>query len=419
MNYFQKLTAVFCCVVLLTSAGCANDQIVTEQVQQTEISLSWWGNDVRNKYTIQAVETFEQLHPEIKVKCSYSEWSGYETRNRIQMISDTEADVMQINYGWLNQYSADGEGYYDIYTLDAMDISQFSEDVLRYGLKEGHLNAVPIAMNAQTVYINKTIYDNYGLDVPKTWNDLFHAAEVMKADNIYPLSAASKPMWLYLISYTEQTTKKKMIDSDTGNLNFNANDFKIMIEFYQRLVNEHVMPQVDFYERLELDNETYAGAVAWISDAVNYFGSAISSGREIVVADYTSIDGSGSGEGWYAKPATMYAVSKNTQYPKEAGILLNYLMNSSQMAELQGIEKGIPLSASAQETLKKDNLLTGIQYEASQKMEGCTLGELNPILETGSMIDDFFTVCNDVIYEKKDIETASSELYTQIKTYFK
>jgi len=414
---FHKITALFCGLILLTASGCSSEPVVTEQVQQTEISLSWWGNDARNKYTIQAVEQFEKIHPEIKVKCSYSEWSGYETRNRIQMISDTEADVMQINYGWLEQYSPDGEGYYDIYTLDAMDISQFSEDVLRYGIRNEHLNAIPIAMNAQTVYINKTIYDNYGLDVPKTWDDLFHAAEVMKADDIYPLSAASKAMWLYLITYTEQATGKTII-SDSGKLNFNADDLKIMIQFYQRLVDEHVMPQIDFYQRLELDNEKYAGSVAWISDAVNYFGDAVSRGREIVAADYTTIDGSHIGQGWYAKPATMYAVSKNTEHPKEAAVLLNYLMNSSQMAKLQGIEKGIPLSAAAQEVLKTENTLTGIQYEASQKMEGCTLGELNPVLEKTAMIDDFFTCCNDVMYDVKEIDTASQELYTQLKTYF-
>ncbi len=418
MKYFHKLSALLCSAVLLTASGCASEPVVTEQVQQTEISLSWWGNDGRNKYTIQAVEKFEELHPEIKVKCSYSEWSGYETRNRIQMISDTEADVMQINYGWLDQYSPDGEGYYDIYTLNAMDISQFSEDVLRYGLKEEHLNAIPIAMNAQTVYINKTIYDNYGLEVPKTWDDLFHAAEVMKADDIYPLSAASKAMWMYLITYTKQKTGKTILN-DNGKLNFTAEDFKVMIEFYQRLVNEHVMPQVDFYQRLELDNETYAGSVAWISDAVNYFGDAVARGREIVAADYTTIDGKNPGQGWYAKPATMYAVSKNTEHPKEAAILLNYLMNSPEMAEFQGIEKGIPLSAAAQETLKQENLLTGIQYEASQKMEGCTLGELNPVLETGGMIDDFFSTCNDVIYEVKDIDTACKELYTAVNGYIK
>ncbi len=416
-GYFHRFAALLCCAALLTASGCSSEPVVTEQIQQTEISLSWWGNDARNKYTIEAVEQFEELHPEIKVKCSYSEWSGYETRNRIQMISDTEADVMQINYGWLEQYSPDGEGYYDIYNLNAMDISQFSEDMLRYGLKNDHLNAIPIAMNAQTVYINKTIYDSYGLDVPKTWDDLFHAAEVMKADDIYPLSAASKAMWLYLITYTEQAANKTIINN-SGKLNFNANDFKTMIEFYQRLIDEHVMPQIDFYQRLELDNEKYAGSVAWISDAVNYFGDAVAKGREIVAADYTTIDGTNPGKGWYAKPATMYAVSKNTEHPQEAAILLNYLMNSSEMAELQGIEKGIPLSAAAQETLKEQNLLTGIQYEASQKMEGCTLGELDPVLEKGGMIDDFFAACNDVIYEVKDIDTASSEVYAQIKSYF-
>ena len=416
-HLFYRTAALFCSAVLLTASGCSSEPVITEQAKQTEISLSWWGNDARNQYTIQAVEKFEELHPDIKVKCSYSEWSGYETRNRIQMISDTEADVMQINYGWLGQYSADGEGYYDIYNLNQMDISQFSEDFLRYGLKEDHLNAIPIAMNAETVYINKTIYDSYGLDVPKTWDDLFAAAKVMKADGIYPLSAAAKSMWLYLISYAEQTTGKPIV-TDDGKLNFKAEDFKVMVEFYQRLINEQVMPQVDFYQRLELDNETYAGCIAWVSDAVNYFGNAVSNGREIVAADYTTIDGSNPGQGWYAKPATMYAVSKNTEHPEEAAILLNYLMNSKEMAEFQGIEKGIPLSAAVQEVLKEENVLTGIQYEASQKMEGCTLGELNPILETDSMIDDFFTITNDILYEVKDIDTACADIYKQIKSYF-
>lgn len=418
MKMMKRFIALMSCAALTLSAGCGNKSKVTKQKKQVEISFSWWGNDARNKYTLEAVKKFERLHPEIKVNCSYSEWSGYETRNRVWMISDSESDIMQINYGWLSTYSSDGNGYYNLRELsDYLDLSTIPEDQLRYGYSNGVLNAVPIAMNTETVYINKTIYDKYGLDVPKTWDDLFAAAAVMKNDGVYPLSASSKSMWLYLITYAEQAQGKKIL-LDDGSLNFNANDIAVMIEFYKKLVDEKVMPLVEKYERIKLDNEEYAGAVAWVSDANSYFGDAVSKGREIVAADYTS-SGHNAGEGWYAKPATMYAVSKNTIHAKEAGMFLDFLLNSEEMAELQGIEKGIPISKNALETLRKKGTLKGLQYEASLKMKTCTLDELAPVLETSGFIDDFFASCTDYIYDKATLEEASTTFYEKAsKDYF-
>jgi len=419
MKLYQRITAAAAALVMLSATACSTDTIASKSGEQVDLIFSWWGNDSRNRYTIAAIEQFEELHPEINVECSYSEWTGFETRNKVQMISDTEADVMQINFGWLTTYSQDGLGYYDINELtDYFQIENFSDEVLEYGKKEGKLNAIPIAMNTETVYINKTIYDRYGLEVPKTWDDLFAAAQVMKPDGIYPLSAASKSMWLYLITYTEQAQRKTFLKNDK--LNFNAEDFQVMIEFYQRLINEGVMPQVEQYERLNLDNEMYAGAVAWVSDAKSYFGDAIENGREIVCADYTTIDGKDVGKGWYAKPATMYAVSKNTEHPKEAAMLLDFLLNSPEMASQQGIEKGIPLSSSALSTIEEEGLLDGIQYEASQKMEGVKLGQLDPVLENSKLIDDFFAAANDIIYEVTTPEEGCAALYDKVKAdYFK
>ena len=411
MKAMKKILAAVCCAALTLSAGCSSGPVVKSQTSQVEISFSWWGNDARNKYTIEAIEEFEALHPDIKVNCSYSEWSGYEMRNKVWMISATEADVMQINYGWLNTYSPDGQGYLDINDLSAfVDLNNFTEKDLEYGKIGRFLNAIPIAMNAETVYINKTIYDRYGLDVPKTWDDLFAAAKVMREDDIYPLSAASKSMWLYLITYEEQRTGRKILTAD-GDLSFNAGDFADMIQFYKKLIDEKVLPQVEYYERRELDNETYAGSVAWVSDAENYFGEAVEKGREIVAADYTTMDGNNVGEGWYAKPATMYAVSKNTAHPREAGMLLDFLLNSEEMAEHQGIEKGIPLSQSARDFMAEEGILEGIQFEASEKMSQYPLSELSPVLEDGGLIDLFFEYSNEFIFDKADAETAANSFY--------
>ncbi len=384
-----------CCV------GCSGDTVVTDQVVPKEISFSWWGNDIRHDYTLAAIETFESLHPNIKVKCHYSEWSGYQTRNDVRMVTHTESDVMQINYAWLNQYSNDGEGYYDINQLsDYVDLSNFTEEDLAYGMKNGKLNAVPIALNTMTVYVNKSIYDEYGLDIPETWDDFFAAAEVMNGEH-YPISMSKKSAWFFLASYVGQMTGKNIMD-DEGNITFGEEEAALMIKTYCDLVNKKVMPQVEYFDKLEIANGSYAGVLAWLSDAESYCGEAIANGYEISVANYTTINGNLSS--WYAKPATMYTIRKDAENPREAAILLDYLLNSPEMASYQQIEKGTPLSIAARQYLEENDMLNGIQYEAFTKMSESKdkLEVISPYFENDAMIDAFMNACNEVLFSKSD-----------------
>ena len=413
----KRLIAAFSAAVLaLCTVSCGEENVLLEQKEQTTITLSWWGNDTRTDYTLEAVGLFEKLHPEIKVKCSYSEWSGYEARSQVQMISGTEADVMQINVGWLSQYSPEGDGYYDIEKLsDEVDLSNFSEEMLDFGRRSGVLNAVPIAMNAETVYINKSLYDKYGLDVPKTWDDLFAAAKVMQPDGVYPLSGANKSLWLYCIAYAEQQNGKHFFNENSA-ITFGKDDLKMMIDLYTRMVSEGVVPKVEDYQKYNLDNLSYAGTVAWVSDAINLCGTAIDNGSEMIAADYTVFEGVESGVGWYAKPATLYAVSKNTEHPHEAGLLLDFMLNSREWAELQGVEKGIPVSTAARQYLDEAGQLTGLQYEASLVMESNeNVAPMDPTIENSDLYESFINSCDLVIYEKADLDEAAQELYDLYK----
>ena len=415
----KKMLVPLTAAALLLATGCGSDKVMRAHKEQVEITLSWWGNDVRHEYTIKAIDEFQQLHPDIKVNSSYSEWSGYEARNRVRMISGSESDVMQINVGWLTAYSPDGKGYYDIESLsEYVDLSSFAPEVLNYGRVNGILNGIPIAMNAETVYINKSVYEKYGLTVPQTWDDLNNAAKVMSPDGVYPLSGAEKSIWLYCIAYAEQVTGKSILNDD-GGLNFNADDLEVMLKFYTDLVEKKIIPQVEFYERLNINTGMYAGTIAWVSDANNYCGTAIKNGYEIVAAPYTAFSADKSGEGWYAKPATLYAVSKNTEHPREAGMLLDFLLNSKEMALLQGVEKGIPLSETAKNTLDEAELLVGIQYDASVVMdENNLIDKMDPILEDTDIIDKFTEVSNLVLYGKADLDAAAQQLYTDYKKMF-
>ncbi len=412
----RKALCLLCAFTMLAATGCSEEPIINTQTEQVEISFSWWGNDKRNIYTIKAIEEFEELYPNIKVDCDYSEWSGYETRSKIRMISNTESDVMQINYAWLSQYSPDGSGYYDLEKLsDTIDFSNFDEDILEYGRQNGVLNAVPIAMNTETVFINKTVYDSYGLDIPQTWEDLFSAAQAMNGE-VYPLAMQDKAAFLCIMAYAEQQSGKSFFDED-NNLEFGAEEIALMLDFYCSLVNNNVTPQWEYFNRLNMADGTYGGTVAWVSDAESYCGTAIENGYEMVAADYLTVNPSDTVSGWYAKPATMYAISKNTDHPEEAALLFNYLLNSSEMAELQGIEKGIPLSKSALSYLEDSDLLTGIQYEAYLRMEENmdSLKHISPYTEKTDILDLFKESFNEVLYEKNDVYLEAERLYEAIK----
>ena len=405
-----------CLLLAALLTGCTTAPQITEHRHQTAISFSWWGNDKRTDYTLEGVRQFEKLHPDIRVICSYSEWSGYEDRNRVQMMSDTESDVMQVNFGWLSKYSPDGTGYYDMEKLSGtLDLTAFSDSALEYGRRAGILNAVPIAMNTETVYYNQTVYEKYGLELPKTWDDLFAAAAVMKPDGVFPTSGAAKSIWLYLLAYAEQKSGRQILDAD-GKLCFTPADFQTMIEMYVRMIKESVIPQVEYYDRANLDKGVYAGTVAWVSDAVSYLSGAIKAGNVCVPGDYTAFDPAQSGKGWYAKPATLYAISKNTEHPQEAAMLLDFLLNSKEMAELQGVEKGIPLSSKAKGFLDDAGIMTGIQYEASQKMEHTEgMLKMQPFLENSGFIDAFVDACNQVLYDKSTPADAAQALWEQAK----
>ena len=414
----RKILSLLLMIVMLLVSGCGNESVITTNVEQVELSFSWWGNDERHEYTLAAIKEFETQHPEINVVCHYSDWSGYQIRSDAQMASDTEADVMLINYAWIQQYSPDGDAYYDINTLtDYVDLSNFSEEELGFGMQEGKLNALPTALNTQTIYINKTIYEEYGLEIPKTWDDYFNAAKVMNGE-VYPMAMVAKSLWFFAIAYAEQQVGKQFMNLD-GSINFTPEDIAVMIDFYCRLINEKVIPQPEYFDSLKVSTGEYAGTLAWVSDASSHCSKAIENGYEMIIGDYPVSDTAQIGDGWYAKPATMYAISANTDYPKEAAMLLDFLVNSEEMAKLQGVEKGVPVSSAARTCLEENDMLTGIQFEAFLKMNEYTdaIAVVSPYLEDADMIDDFRNASNAVLFEKSSIEEQAKELYQKIQNY--
>ncbi|MGN1411147.1 MAG: ABC transporter substrate-binding protein [Oscillospiraceae bacterium] len=399
---FKRLKLIILVPLLLLVACMDTNHDTTNNDYQdiVNIEFSWWGNDNRNEYTIKAIDKFNELYPNIRVDCVYTEWSGYQTRMNMKMCSDTAEDVMQLNYNWINQYSPNGTSYYDLNKLShIIDLSNFSEEELEFGMKNGHLNAIPISLNTQTFYYNQDMLDEYGLETPSTWEELFECASILKDEDIYVLGLGIKPAFLMCVSYVEQSTGKRFIDQN-GKLGFGYKEVEMMLEFYDKLINEYVIPPIDKFDKINFKNKKYLGMLGWITDAYNY---CLDIDFECTIGNFLNLSNSTNNSlCWYSKPSMMYAINKDTKYPEECALLLNFLLNSQEMAELQEFEKGVPLSKSAQDFLKDKNLLDTMEYKAFSKFQDYQLDidTMPTYYENEAILEYFQTACQNVHYFK-------------------
>lgn len=417
----RKILALLLCISMVgITAGCETTDEITliEREDQTNIGFSWWGTDPRHDYTMEGIKVFEEQNPGIRVHMEYSEWTGYDKKNAVSMVSNTESDVCQINFGWVKKYSKDGTGYYDLEKIKSLDLSTYSPEMLDFGRSNGVLNALPIALNTKIFEYNQDIYQSYGLELPTTWDDFYQAAAAMNGDGIYPLDLDVTAAFMTSVGYVEQSTGKEFLNGE-DQLQFTAEEIKQMISFYLDLVDKKVVMYVGDRADTDFEEGINACTVQWITNAEKYQSSLKDQkGHTAVIGTLPILPGAAN-TGWYTKPASMYVISKNTQNPEEAGVLLDFLVNSEDMAALQGMEKGVPVSTKAKAALEANGMLEGIQNDALTIMEQVNTKIMSPKFETTELQTAFKNAIDSILFNDGDLDTEAETAYLAMQDALK
>jgi oligogalacturonide transport system substrate-binding protein len=216
---------------------------------------------------------------------------------------------------------------------------------------------------------------------------------------------------MLLCAYHTQTTGKDVFDEE-GNWNLSEEDIVSMLSFYKQLIDEKALQRLDDFQRTTFLSGETAGTMQWVSDASNYCTSLSETGAEIAIGSYPMEEGATS-LGWYMKPATMYAISSLTEHPEASAKLLDFLLNSDDMALLQQTEKGIPVSKHALKVLEDNDLLDGYEYTAYQTMSEnkAQMNFMNPLLEDDTTLSTFKNDADYYLYDKMSLEETAALIY--------
>lgn len=351
----------------------------TTSGEPVELKFSWWGGDSRHAATEEAIKAFEAKYPNITVTPEYGAWTGWEEKQSLNILGGNAADVMQINWNWIESYSQGGKSFANLEDYsDVLDLTQFSPESLNLCKVEDKLMAVPISLTGRLFYWNKTAFDEVGVAIPTDLDSLYAAGEAFKAKDpdMYPLALGEYDRMILMVYYLESKYGKNWVED--GAINYTADEVKDGMDFITELETKHVIPtlatiQGDMADSLDKNAKwidgKYAGIFEWDSSASKFKsaleGSVNKPGQEFVVGEFVKM---GDNNGGFTKISMAFAVAGSSQHPKEAAMLINFLLNEEEGVKITSTERGIPCSAAGLKILEDNKLGDALTIEANTKV---------------------------------------------------
>ena len=410
---YKKIVAMLmCCFIALNIYGCKSSSNKEKIENSVTIRFSWWGGESRHDKTMKVIEKFEEKYPDIKVKPEFAEWTGFNKKMSMNIAGNEEPDLMQINYDWLETYSKDGSGFYDLNSVsDILKLDNYSKEILKYGTKNNILNGISISMNKQVLYYNKDLAQKYGVVNINTWDDLLNSRSNISDENEYPLELDDVSAWALPMAYIQEKTGRDFIKED-GTLGFSQDDLKDLLTFYKTLVDKKIIPNSLHKGANDLSDNKSVTGFSWTSDATKIQDLMKKNGKEVGFGNIPSTDGKMSPK--YVKPSMLYAISKNTEHPKEAAMLLNFILNDEEAAKILSFDRGIPASKTAIKSLEADNKLSGLQYEANKEDSNVKEILISPYYENMLIQNICIDALNKIAYGKTSIDQCAKETYDNL-----
>ncbi len=141
--------------------------LAASTAQAVEIEYWQYFFDARVSAMEQLIENFEAANPDITVKMTHFPYADYRTKVAAAIPAGEGPDVVQLFYGWLNDY-VDAELIQplpsDVFAPDRIDAEFFP---MVQAMKDGgHYWALPTAVRSLALFYNERLFEDAGIDGP-------------------------------------------------------------------------------------------------------------------------------------------------------------------------------------------------------------------------------------------------------------
>jgi raffinose/stachyose/melibiose transport system substrate-binding protein len=208
MKRTVKTAAALTLTTSLLLAGCGTNNADTGKTAEggkgEKVKLSIWhnytGDDQRAKTMRSIIEQFQKDHANIELDVQAIPPDGYRTRLKTVAAANEMPDLFVMWPGVMTKEFQAGNLLQPINAL--LDSKQEWKNGFLPGSFDGftidnNIYSAPMALSPTSIlYYNKTIMEQNGVQVPKTWDDLMNAVKTLKEKKITPIALGNKAAWL-------------------------------------------------------------------------------------------------------------------------------------------------------------------------------------------------------------------------------
>lgn len=375
-----------------TASTSQTQSEVTEQNTASEISqtaasddepitlrFAWWGGDERNAATLEVIEQFEALHPNVTIEAEYGGNDGYHDKLATQLASGTAADIVQVDPETFPQYVSTGDYFVNYMDYSNMDLSTFDENYISLeinGRYDGKQLGLPTGISGAGILVNQDLADEIGIDFTQayTWDDLLEMGrKVREYDDSMYLLCANKEYIVNLIvfNYGKQLCGSTLFDKETGELNIIEEQMAELMQYVKKLYDEGVVAPASYQAAYGGDNlqsdanwiaGKYVSALTYIStidvmvaanDSANYSMSQLP-----MLSGCTE-------KGWASNTPQVMAVTKTCEHPEMAVEFMNYFFNNETALATLGATRSVPPTENARKICSENGKLSEVTMEGA------------------------------------------------------
>lgn len=203
-------------------------------------------------------QKFEEAHPDVRVTIETFSWPDFYTKWTMGLAAGQVPDISSA----LPTHVAELLNVQALApvddVIDEIGRDRFAEAALAEGQVDGASYSVPLYTHAQVMWYRTDLLEEAGLEVPTTWEELRHAAEVLTTDDVYGLSVplgSSDMMATRFLNYYVQSAGERLLNDDgSANLTSQAvlDGIAYWVDMYRNTspegsINYDVLQQATLY----------------------------------------------------------------------------------------------------------------------------------------------------------------------------
>lgn len=318
---------------LAKSAAVPDQEPVTLTLQTIQSDK----NSPAYKIEEKIVRLYTESHPGIKIEFDRLNTEQQKLKLKTQAASDEVDDITMVNPGAQMKPFVDSGVLAPLNDILEGDLEKtFQNGVLNYYTFNKKVYALPYSLNIAGFFYNKDLFNQAGLTVPKTFEELTEVCGQLKAKGVTPIVIGAKERWPVSFLFMNIVQRLNggpgfLQDVIDGRRTFNDPVFVGALQKLQDLIQAGAFG----VGATSVDSLSASSLFRSGKGAMYYIGTWELSKIELSplkgrvgFVQFPTVEGKGSRNDFMIAPGTAYALNARSKHLKESKDFLKYLMTN-------------------------------------------------------------------------------------------